>query len=213
MDLIITHHWEIFISLEVLSLVLLLAFLIIRYAFSQQKISRLFLVAFIVCLLLEISLALFMYQKTGEIETFQIVLTLFVIYSLTFGISDFKKLDRYVKQKIGKWRGVNLLTEKDIKEIERSKDPKVIARKNRLWWYTHVALFIVFHYIFWVNVGNTHNNLVDYLVDRSWWSDPGFQSGPFRNEMVSSISKVWTMIFAIDTIVSLSYTFFPSYRK
>ena len=55
------------------------------------------------------------YQVTGEISTILIIITIFVLYACTFGIYDFLKLDRWMRRKIGEWRGVELLTEKDYR--------------------------------------------------------------------------------------------------
>src|SRR5690625_4018594 len=166
-DLIVTHQWSIFIGIEILSFGLLLAFLIIRYAFTKQKLSTWFMLLFILCMALEVVLALLIYQQTGEISTFQIVVAIFIVYACTLGISDFKKLDRWIKKKIGDWRGINLLSDEDIRKMELAKDPKVIARNNRRWWYAHAVAFIVGHSLFWLYNGNHNHDLMFYLEDLS----------------------------------------------
>src|SRR5699024_1950306 len=115
MQFLLEHQWNIFIGLEVASLIFLLIFLVIRYAFTKQRISGIFLGLFILCIVLESVLAWFIYQETGEIDTFQIVIAIFIVYAFTFGIGDFKKLDRFIKKHVGKWRGIDLLTEEDIR--------------------------------------------------------------------------------------------------
>ncbi|MBP1971398.1 hypothetical protein J2Z83_003537 [Virgibacillus natechei] len=129
MDLILTYQWEIFVAAEVLSLIALLLFGVVRYLLGKQRQSLLFLLAFLVLLMLEALLAILIYWETGEISTFQIIITIFVIYACTFGIVDFMKLDRWMRKKIGAWRGVDLLTEKDHRVIKRNKDPKFMVRK------------------------------------------------------------------------------------
>ncbi|MGM8365720.1 hypothetical protein ACLIBG_09610 [Virgibacillus sp. W0181] len=213
MELLISFQWEIFIALEVLSFVSLLVFLIIRYTLMNQKLSSVFLALFFVGMILEVMLAVFIYRQTGEISTFTIVIAIFIAYACTFGISDFKRLDRYIKQKIGQWRGINMLTAEEMRKIERAKDPKVIARKNRLWWYAHASVFIIAHYIFWMNFGNYSHDLAYYLVDWSWWEEETAMNAPFQNEMIQQVSKIWMIIFAVDTVVSWSYTFFPEKEK
>ncbi|WP_449354873.1 hypothetical protein ACUL41_00870 [Virgibacillus natechei] len=89
MDLILTYQWEIFVAVEVLSLVTLFTFGIVRYLLSKRRQSLLFLLLFIVLLVLEALLAIMIYRETGEISTFQIIITIFVIYACTFGIVDF----------------------------------------------------------------------------------------------------------------------------
>lgn len=212
-EFVIANQVQIFISLEMMSFIFLIIFLLVRYALTKQKISGLFLFLFILCIVLEAVLALFIYQQTGEISKLQIVIAIFVVYAFTFGIADFKKLDRYIKQKVGNWKGVNLLTENDRRKIEHAKDPKVIARKSRVWWYTHAFIFVVAHYIFWKNYGDHTHNLMYYLSDLSWWGEESLSNSPFVNEMILQVSRLWTIIFAVDTIVSWSDTFFPSKKK
>src|SRR5699024_11276783 len=98
---------------------------------------------FLLFIIFEGILAFINYRQTGEIDTFQIVVFIFIIYACTFGISDFKKLDRYIKQTVGKWRKVDLLTEKDRAVMEKQQNPKYIARRYRLWWYGHTIAFII----------------------------------------------------------------------
>lgn len=213
MQFLLEHQWNIFIGLEVVSLIFLFMFLVIRYAFSKQHISRLFLGLFILCIVLEAILAWFIYQETGEFDTFQIVIAIFIIYACTFGIGDFKKLDRSIKRHVGKWRGIELLTEEDIRKMEIAKDPKVIARKNRRWWYTHVLIFVIVHTIFWVKYGNHAHDLIYYLEDLSWFGEEDFINAPFTKEMINQISRIWIIVFAVDTVVSLSYTIIPGKKK
>lgn len=171
------------------------------------------MVLFILCLVLEAALAFMIYRETGEISTFQIVIAIFILYACTLGISDFKRLDRWIKKKIGDWRGVNLLTEEDIRKMELAKDPKFIARKNRRWWYAHAIVFVVGHCLFWLYDGNHNHDLMFYLEDLSWWGEPDHVNGPFRSEAIAAISKIWVIIFGLDTIISWSYTLFPSKNK
>ena len=89
MVFILAHQWEIFIAVEVLSMAALLLFGVVRYLLNKKKLSRLFIIAFLVLLALEALLAMLVYRETGEISTFQIVITVFVLYACTFGIFDF----------------------------------------------------------------------------------------------------------------------------
>ncbi|MDY0410506.1 hypothetical protein [Paracerasibacillus soli] len=159
MDFIITYQWEIFISMEVLSFLSLVLFLFIRYALKKRLLSQTFLFIFLLLLLLEGVLALVVYKATGEIETFQIIILVFLVYACTFGIADFKKLDRWIKQKVGKWQGVDLLTEKDKQIMAKERDSHAVARKYRIGWYVHTAIFIIAQSIFLLYFGNDHLSL------------------------------------------------------
>ncbi|MED4164631.1 hypothetical protein P4642_18305, partial [Halalkalibacterium halodurans] len=98
------YQVEIFITMEVLTVICLLLFGVTRYYFNIRKASLLFILLFIGITALEAALAWWLYNKTGEISTLQIIITVFVLYAITFGIGDFKKLDRWMRQKIGGWK-------------------------------------------------------------------------------------------------------------
>src|SRR5699024_2076285 len=129
---LLTYQWEIFISIEILSIVFLLLFGATRYFLGKKQISTLFIIGFIGLLFVEGILAYIIYRETGEFATFQLVIIIFLLYACTFGITDFRNLDRWMRKTIGKWRGVELLTEKDYQIIQRNKDPKYLAKKFRI---------------------------------------------------------------------------------
>lgn len=184
-------HWEIFIGLEILSLLFLLIFFIFRYFFDEEKHSRIFIGLFIFCIVLEGCLAFLLYRKTGEISIFQIIIMIFILYACTFGVTDMKKLDLFMKRHIGKWRDVELLTEEDVKRMKRYKDPTYQARQYRLWWYGHDRVFIIAHSIFWLYDGRHEIGLFYYITDWSWWKHIDESQGPFHHEMITQVSKLW----------------------
>src|SRR5699024_7825667 len=134
-------------------------------------------------------------------------------YACTFGVGDFKKLDRYIKVKVGKWRKVDLLTEKDKAVMAKLKDPRAIARKNRMWSYVHTAIFIMANIVFWQLYGNDAHAFLHYVKDWSWYEDVGIEHAPYTNEMVMNAVKLWIIIYAVDTVVAWSYTLFPAEEK
>src|SRR5699024_11450275 len=103
----------IFISLEIAALIFIFAFMGARYIFSFHRGSNLFLSLFLFTMVLEGILAFLVYKVTGEINTFQIVVVIFLVYTVTCGISCFKKLDYTARGKIGKWRNVQLVTDEE----------------------------------------------------------------------------------------------------
>lgn len=210
MDLILTYQWEIFIAAEVLSLAALLLFGIVRYLFNKRRRSLLFLLVFLVLLMLEALLAILIYRETGEISTFQIIITIFMIYACTFGIFDFMKLDRWMRQKIGALRDVDLLTEKDYRIIKRNKDPKFIAKKYRWSAIIHFIVFVGSQAVFWVYGTGSLDEMLGYLTDLSWIDAGTAAESPYANETIYSISMVWGIVFIVDFIYSWSYTIFPS---
>ena len=146
---IVAHQWEIFITIEILSVISLLIFGFLRYVLNKQRLSLLAIIAFLVLLLIEALLGILIFQETKEISTFQIIIVIFVVYACTFGIFDFLKLDRWMRKTVGKWRRVELLTEKDYAILKRQKDPKYVAKKYRLTSMIHLVVFIVGQSILW----------------------------------------------------------------
>ncbi len=210
MNFLLDYQWEIFILAEILSIVSLLLFGVVRYLFRKRKMSLLFLFLFLVLLILEAALALVIYRETGEISTFQIVIMIFVVYACTFGINDFKKLDRWMKMKIGQWRGVDLLTEKDRRIMARQKDPKYIAKVNRYSAMIHLLIFVVVQAVFWSYGLNGFDEAMNYITDLSWIGTENYQDTPYPNDVIYGISMIWGLVFIIDFIYSWSYTIFPS---
>lgn len=210
MNFLLDYQWEIFILAEILSIVSLLLFGVVRYLFRKRKMSLLFLFLFLVLLILEAALALVIYRETGGISTFQIVIMIFVVYACTFGINDFKKLDRWMKMKIGQWRGVDLLTEKDRRIMARQKDPKYIAKVNRYSAMIHLLIFVVVQAVFWSYGLNGFDEAMNYITDLSWIGTENYQDTPYPNDVIYGISMIWGLVFIIDFIYSWSYTIFPS---
>ena len=210
MELLITFQWEIFIALEVLSMFALLLFGFVRYFLNKKRLSLLFIIAFLILLVLEALLAILIYQETKEISAFQMVVIIFVLYACTFGMTDFKKLDRWMRRKIGKWRNVELLTEKDYEVMERDKDPRFIARKYRWTSTLHLVVFVVVQTAFWMYGTADTEELLGYIRDFSWIEAGNFEESPYPNETIYFIGMIWGLVFIIDFIWSWSYTIFPA---
>lgn len=155
-------------------------------------------------------MAILIYRETGEISNFQIIITIFVIYACTFGIFDFMKLDRWMRKKIGAWRGVDLLSEKDHRIIKRNKDPKFIAKKYRWSAMIHLIVFVGLQAIFWAYGTDGLDEMLVYVTDLSWIEAGTAAESPYANETIYGISMVWGIVFIVDFIYSWSYTIFPS---
>ncbi|MEK4563458.1 hypothetical protein MKX54_02065 [Alkalihalobacillus sp. FSL R5-0424] len=210
MNFLLQYNWELFIAAEVLSVVALLLFGFTRYWFIQGRTSYLFIGLFLLLLVLEALLGLYVYQQTGEISTFLIIITLFVLYACTFGIFDFLRLDRWMRSKIGKLRGVELLTEKDYKRIERSKDPKYKAKKYRISSTIHLIVFFAGQFLLWSWGTSGLDEMIGYASDLSWIEDGHYENSPYQNEAMFAVGTIWGIVFVADFLYSWSYTLFPS---
>ena len=209
MTFLIQHQWEIFIAAEILSFISLILFGFIRYFFNKRNLSLVFLLSFLGLFIVEGALALLIYRETGEISMFQVVILIFILYACTFGINDFKKLDRWMREKIGNWRDINLLTEKDREIMRRQKDPKHIAKINRYSSIIHLLLFVAVQIVFWSYGVQGFNEAMSFLADLSWIGNENYLESPYPNEMLYNISMIWGLVFVVDFIYSWSYTIFP----
>lgn len=210
MDLLLEYNWELFIAAEVLSVLALLLFGISRYWFIQGRTSYLFIGLFLLLLVLEALLGLYVYQQTGEISTFLIIIMLFVLYACTFGIFDFIRLDRWMRSKIGKLRGVELLTDKDYRMIERTKDPKYKAKKYRISSTIHLIVFFAGQFLLWSWGTSGLDEMIGYASDLSWIEDGDFRNSPYQNDAMFAVGTIWGIVFVADFLYSWSYTLFPS---
>lgn len=52
-----------------------------------------------------LSIGVLDYMRTGNFDTFQIVIIVAVVYAFTYGKKDIKKLDHFVYQMTTKWKG------------------------------------------------------------------------------------------------------------
>lgn len=213
MDFLVTYQWGIFITIEIMFFVFFLLFGFVRYFLNIRRLSLVFLGGFLSLIIIEALLAFVIFRITGEISTFQIVIAIFIIYAFTFGIFDFLKLDRWMRQKIGAWRNVELLTKKDYQIIEQNKNPKYIARRYRISATIHLIVFIIGQTALWIHGTENISELLTYLRDFSWFETGDFADSPYANEATYSVGMIWIIVFFIDFIWSWSYSLFPSTTK
>lgn len=213
MSFLINNHWAIFIALEISSLLFLILFALIRYWITNKRFGSMFLILFIGALVFEALLAFIVYRETGEISTFQIVIVIFIIYASTFGISDFKRLDRYIKQKVGKWKGIDLLTKEEKDIISHLQDPKVIARRSRYWFYAHTVVIVIGLLIFWTMYGNKDYSQLHFVMNLEWFNDEDITPQPFLNDTIVNIVRLWLIVYIVDSIINWSYTIFSNEKK
>lgn len=206
MGFILDHKWFFFIAAEVLFWLCAIGFIICRYLFKLDKLSVVLFVVFIVNDLWIALLGYMDYQRTGEISTFQIIIIIFIVYALSFGKSDFKKLDGKIKRWIASKRG------EYIDEANFPKPVTGVAYAIQEWkgFGVHFVLFIIAHFIFYISFGLS--SALQEAPLQEWfglWFNKDSNHIPFHNEQVNKVSKVWLLIFLIDFVITCSYTIFP----
>lgn len=206
------YLWELFIITEIIFWLCIILFLLIRYVLGRQRISVWILPIFILSVVIDIYLGWVDYKVTGEFSIFQFIVVIFIIYAVTSGLSDFKRLDAYIQRKIAKWKGE---PEPELAVKLPPKYGREHAKHERIGWYMHVAMFvfaqIVFFFLFGAHEQFTLSQLFDTEFYRLWWEHETF--GAYQNMTLNQLVKVWFIVLIVDGIVSLSYTFSPRKEK
>ena len=199
MDLLIEYKWVLLVGTEVVFWICAVAFFVARYWFEMGRLGNLLLVFIIVeevlANLFILGLGALDYRQAGEITGYQVVAVAFILYALTLGRQDARRLDAYLKKKTARWKG------KDVPEPTSTASAPVRpapdkATRYRREWYQHVALFVA---------GQT----ILFFIGESY--PVAFLSGgmPSDPSGLMLASRVWTVIFLVDTVWSLSYTVWP----
>ncbi len=211
-ELVQRYLWELLIATEIVFWVCIAVFLLFRYVFGWRKAGVVILLLFLASLLADIYLGWVDYNLTGEFSVFQFIVVIVVIYAMTAGLSDFRRLDAYIQRKIAHWKGE---PEPQISVPLPPKYGREHARYERRGWLMHVVMFVtaqaVFFFLFGTDGQFSFSQLVEADFYRLWWEDERF--GAYQDETLNQLVKVWFIILIIDGIISLSYTFFPRKEK
>jgi hypothetical protein len=189
--LLLENKWLFLIGAEVSFWVLSGAFLVLRYWFGSDRGSLVLLALIVVDNVFILALGALDYLRTGEFAAYQIVIAAVLVYGLTFGKKDFKRLDAYLQRKVMAWKWRTPPPAASEKKTSREK-----ARSERSGWYKHLAVFAV-------------GQAILFAMGESWISARlgGQLTADPSGLMMASL--VWTVVFVVDTIWSLSYTVFP----
>jgi hypothetical protein len=205
MDFILDNKWFFLITAEIIFWICAIAFLLLRYWFKLERLSMFIFVIFIVNDLWIAFLAFMDYRRTGEFSVFQIVILIFIVYALTFGKSDFMKLDLFIKRQVAKIRGETI----PASEMPVQRYGLDLALYEWKQFVGHLFIFALLHIVFAFAFGLADQ--FNTLQIEQWLSiinndDNGL---PFNNEGINSVTKIWLIILIIDFVITLSYTVFP----
>lgn len=207
MEFILENKWAFLITAEIIFWVSILSFLTLRYWFKLQKISLVFFLIFIINDLWIAAMGYMDYLKTGEFSSYQIIILIVICYALTYGKSDFKRLDGFMQIKIAK------LKKEPIPKIQQHKELFGMDYAKHEWkqFLNHLIIFSIVHIALLLYFGLTTKfgdiNSIESLL-KLWFSDTQ-SSFPFNNSRANNFSRIWTLVLVIDTIITLSYTIFP----
>ncbi|WP_221566796.1 hypothetical protein [Alkalihalobacillus sp. TS-13] len=208
-EFISEYKWLFFIVGEIIFWGSVIGFLLVRYLFNLEKLSKYLIVIWLVSDIWLLMIGIIDYRNTGEFDTFQVVITAFLIYALTFGKNDFKKLDRFIKRTIKKLKGEPLEPE-DFSEQQYGMKHAVHQLKGLV---IHVLLYAAVIFVLSLNMpfrdfstlfssegtGDTIDNLV--------------RNGLFEHRVAAQVTGIWTLVVIIDILITLSYFIFPKTEK
>ena len=206
MDFILDHKWIFLITAEIVFWVCAVAFLILRYWFKFDKLSKFVIVIFIVNDLWIALLGFMDFQRTGEFSFYQIIIVIFIVYAMTLGKSDFKKLDYFIKRQVAKRRG------EPLNDAQKPVQYYGMALAVIEWkqFAGHIFIFILMHVIFFFAFGFSESMQQTPITELfSVWFNNENNAVPFNHEGVNQFSQVWLLILLIDFAITLSYTIFP----
>jgi hypothetical protein len=102
MGFLMDHKWILLVGAETTFWLLSVVFLVLRYWAGFDRVSIVFLVLIVVDNLVIMGLGVLDYLLTGQFEAYQITIVVVLLYGVTFGKRDFKRLDAYLKRTITK---------------------------------------------------------------------------------------------------------------
>jgi len=92
--------WILAIGLEAAFWIMLAAFLVLRYRYGMEGITRLFVIGVVIDTAGLLALAVWDFAATGNVSTYTILIGALILYSLTFGKKDMKRLDAWMARKV-----------------------------------------------------------------------------------------------------------------
>ena len=92
--------WILAIGLELAFWTMLAAFLVLRYRFGMEGITRLFVIGVVIDTVGILALGIWDLAETGTVSSYTVFIVALIAYSLTFGKKDMRRLDRWMARKL-----------------------------------------------------------------------------------------------------------------
>lgn len=121
MDFLLEYKWVLLVGAETSFWVLSGVFLVLRYWVGLNRASVVFLVLIVVDNIAILGLGVLDYLRTGEFASYQIAIAAVLIYGVTFGKRDFKRLDAYLKRKVTERKNRVQSTTAPVREASRRR--------------------------------------------------------------------------------------------
>jgi hypothetical protein len=92
--------WILAISLEAAFWIMLAAFLVLRYRYGMEGITRLFVIGVVIDTAGLLALAIWDFAANGNVNTYTVFIGAILVYALTAGKRDMKRLDSWMARKV-----------------------------------------------------------------------------------------------------------------
>jgi hypothetical protein len=92
--------WILAISLEAAFWIMLAAFLVLRYRYGMEGVTRLFVIGVVIDTAGLLALAVWDFAANGNVNTYTVFIGAILVYALTAGKRDMKRLDAWMARKV-----------------------------------------------------------------------------------------------------------------
>ena len=92
--------WILAIGFELAFWLMLAAFMVLRYRYRIDDITRLFVIGVVLDTLGILALGVWDFAETGRVSGYTIFISALLGYSFTFGKKDMRRLDRWMAAKL-----------------------------------------------------------------------------------------------------------------
>ena len=92
--------WALAIGLEAAFWLMLAAFLVLRYRFGLEGVTRLFVIGVVLDTAGIVGLGVWDLVATGAVSGYSLFIAALIGYSLTYGKKDMRKLDRWMAERL-----------------------------------------------------------------------------------------------------------------
>ncbi|WP_202079244.1 hypothetical protein [Caldalkalibacillus salinus] len=200
------HQWGLFFISEGLIWILMVFFLLARYLLRLNGLSLFLLLLVILGNGFQLFLGSVDYYFTGKVSFFQVFIILFIIYASTLGQADFKRLDRYIKQKVLTWQNKRGWMRHEMLEVIRPEPEaeRLAYRKYRRQLLAiHILAYLVMHTLwFMIDVSVSYGATTRFDI-AEWMQHP--HRGWFHDPFFNILSYVWSLFLIYDLAVPFTY--------
>ena len=92
--------WALAIGFEAAFWLMLAAFLVLRYRYRVEGITRFFVIGVVLDTIGILALGVWDYAETGKVSGYTLFIAALIGYSLTYGKKDMRRLDRWMARKL-----------------------------------------------------------------------------------------------------------------